>query len=362
MDQNLLEFLPNLICPVTGKALKELDHTDIKKINSQIKTGSLFHVDGSLVKKEITLGFISIDGEFAYFVEDGIAILLEKLAIHLDSTYKIKMDFGPQKSNVQDFYNELGWHKESSDFLDAVKFEDLREVSKEYIYKCHMRLKRYIKPSGKYIVDVASGPVQYPEYLEYSKNYQQRICVDFSLLALKEAKKKLGDKGIYILGDITNLPFKEDSMDAVLSLHTIYHVPADEQDKAFVEIHRILAVDSSAAIVYGWGRHSLLMNMTLFPFKLFNLIVKLIRKPFKNNPLRNELYYQPHNYRWLKRQNWEFNFKIFVWRSVFVEFQKRYIHAGFGGNQILAFLYYLEEKFPRFFGQYGAYPIIVIDK
>ena len=40
------------------------------------------------------------------------------------------------------------------------------------------------------------------------------------------------------LADVTNLPLKNDIVDAVVSLHTIYHVPKDEQRKAFMVYSR----------------------------------------------------------------------------------------------------------------------------
>ena len=39
---------------------------------------------------------------------------------------------------------------------------------------------------GFHILDFASGPIQYPEYLDYSKNFKIRHCVDFSKLAIRE--------------------------------------------------------------------------------------------------------------------------------------------------------------------------------
>ena len=123
-------------------------------------------------------------------------------------------------------------------FEDTDRFEDLRPVSKEYIHRSHLRVGKHIPRHGKYLLDVASGPVQYPEYLAYSEGYDQRICVDISFAALRAAKKKLGDKGIYIQGDITRLPLKNASVDAFVSLHTIDHVPEENQAEAFRELEQ----------------------------------------------------------------------------------------------------------------------------
>ncbi len=284
-----------------------------------------------------------------------------------------------KKKNVKYFYDHVGWQTGGGEgvFVDALKFEDLRPVSRDYIYKCHMRVNRYLKPNGKFILDVASGPIQYPEYLTYSSNFDIRMCVDISFVALKEARKKLGDKGIYLLADITNLPLKDNLIDAVVSLHTIYHVPENEQSKAFHEIFRVLKPGTSAVIVYSWGIHSYFMKVMLSPFyiiraplKLFRVFKIFIRKKLtqrknlksekSSEDSRPKLYFHAHNYRWFKK-NLGFEFDILVWRSVSVPFLKTYIRSFFG-KQVLALIYWLEEIFPHIAGRLGHYPMFVIKK
>jgi ubiquinone/menaquinone biosynthesis C-methylase UbiE len=233
-----------------------------------------------------------------------------------------------------------------------------------------LRINRHLKRRGKYILDAASGPIQYPEYLTYSQNFEQRICVDISFRALQEAKRKLGDKGIYILADITNLPFKENSVDNAVSLHTIYHVPEDEQGKALAELHRVIKSDSAAIVIYDWGKHSLAMNITDLPYKVIskligvyrNLLNRGARKPAENS--QPTLYYYPHTYKWAIEQanKLNININIFSWRSVSVFFMRSYIYQWLWGKQILKLIYLLEEKFPKLTGRFGRYPMLIIQK
>ncbi|MGH7900145.1 MAG: hypothetical protein ACRENZ_00240, partial [Thermodesulfobacteriota bacterium] len=207
------EHLPSILrCPITKGELREMNMNEIKEANSCISKGELFHFDGTPVKRGINAGFVSLDGRFAYPIEEDIVIMLESLAIILNKnvTDRIYGDgLRKMKKNVMDFYDQVGWQKGGEEvFVDTLKHYDLRPVSKEYLHKCHLRVSRHIEPSGKYFLDVASGPITHPEYLIYSTGFHIRICVDLSFLALREAKRKLGDKGIYILADITNLPLE----------------------------------------------------------------------------------------------------------------------------------------------------------
>ena len=156
------------------------------------------------------------------------------------------------KQKVQEFYNQVGWQQLSDGLYQNAAYEDLRPVSSEYIHRCHLRVSRHLKPSGRFLLDAGSGPIQYPAYLAYSQYYQRRVCVDISILALQEARKRIGEHGLFVVADVANLPFKAGSFDGAVSLHTIHHLPASEHPQAYAEVARVLAVDGSAVIVNGW--------------------------------------------------------------------------------------------------------------
>jgi ubiquinone/menaquinone biosynthesis C-methylase UbiE/uncharacterized protein YbaR (Trm112 family) len=358
-----------LRCPVTRGALRELGAAEIEEANNRIARGALLRRDGTLVRREIGSGFISSDCRFLYPVEDGIVILLQNLAIVLDerNPAKDKRDAAlrSEKQDVQLFYDEIGWQGNEEDgFVDTQRYEDLRPVSMEYVQKCRLRVKKYIKPAGGYILDVASGPIQFPEYRSYSSSYEIRICIDLSFRALREAKRKLGSKCVYLLADVTNLPLKNDVVDAVVSLHTIYHVPKEEQRKAFEEIYRVLAPRSSAVIVYSWGPHSPLMNLTLFPLVLIRGVRRLLRRvAWKRAGMPEpKLYAYMHDYGWFVGPGWRFDLDIVSWRSLSHHFSKVYIHPWLFGRQILKVFTWLEDRWPRLMGRLGQYPMLIIRK
>src|SRR4026207_2033394 len=119
------------------------------------------------------------------------------------------------KQQVREFYDQIGWSQVADGLYQNARYEDLRPVSREYIHKCHMRVKRQLAPRGEILLDAGSGPVQRPEYLNSSENYRYRLCADISITALKEARKRLSGKGLYVVADIANLPFKMNSFDGV---------------------------------------------------------------------------------------------------------------------------------------------------
>src|SRR5512141_86258 len=106
------------------------------------------------------------------------------------------------KQEVRQFYDQVGWQLVGQDVYQNAHYEDLRPVAHEYIQRCHLRVARHLKPEGKYLLDAGSGPIQYPEYLEYSRGYRYRVCADISITALKEARKRIGTRGLYVVCDV----------------------------------------------------------------------------------------------------------------------------------------------------------------
>jgi SAM-dependent methyltransferase len=277
----------------------------------------------------------------------------------------IRMDQGNAiKKDVQEFYDNLGWDKSDAGFSDASIYEDLRPVAADYIHRCHQRVKQHLPDSGRYLLDVASGPVQYDEYIAYSAGHERRVCADISLRALVEARKRLGDKGLYVVADVANLPFADDTFDGVVSLHTIYHVPAAEQEKAFNEIHRVLAPERSAVVVYSWGARSPLMLLALMPFLTWSWLSRRLRARADSLGRSDSptLYGHHYGHGWFAGRKWPFAYNLYTWRSVSPDFTKIYANPRLFGRSLLSVLFRMENAWPRFFGRFGQYPMIVVRK
>jgi hypothetical protein len=56
------------------------------------------------------------------------------------------------------------------------------------------------------------------------------------------------------------------------------------------------------------------------------------------------------------------DYEIYSWRSLSPRFMRWFIRPGLGGATWLRCLFRLEDRFPRFFGENGQYPLIVIRK
>lgn len=283
------------------------------------------------------------------------------------------------KQQVRNFYDQIGWRMESDGFYQNARYEDLRPVAKEYIEKCHLRINRHLVRPGKYLLDAGSGPIQYPAYLTYMDGYKFRVCLDISIVALQEARKKINDSGLFVVGDVANLPFKSECFEGVVSLHTLHHLPLTDQKRAYQSIFCVLKSNHNAVLVNGWTE-SKLMKKWAWLRKTFERIGKWRQKSQENqysdmattqiDKKDKEIegkrdtgtYIEKLTAEWLRTELFDLNLSIFVWRSVSVRFMRAVFHSALGGKIWLRFLYGLEEKFPEYFGVNGQYPLIVIRK
>lgn len=360
-----------LCCPITKERLIKLSLSSRSKLAKICFRDGLFYHDGTKVT-ELPAAIWQTENHAIYYPEhQDIVCLKPELAMFTEESsdlapaYKSNASILKIKQQMQNFYDDVGWSSDNNHYKDAIDSEDLRAVSRSYINRCHQRVVKFLPKAGKFLLDCACGPIQYPEYLAYSANYEYRVCADLSFRALVLAKEKLGSRGLYVLCDITNLPFIENTMDAVVSLHTVYHVPKQEQAIAISEIYRVLQPSGKSVIVYSWGRRSLLMNLFLAPLKVFRLIKKLtnVITKFLPGAKQNSIYFYTHSYPWAKANiiN-KYSAKMYCWRAVNVEFLKIFIHKLLFGRAILELVYKLESKLPKVFARFGAYPMFVIEK
>jgi SAM-dependent methyltransferase len=234
---------------------------------------------------------------------------------------------------------------------------------------------RHIPRQGEYLLDAGSGPIQYPEYLEYSAGYHRRVCLDLSARALRAARERIGTHGIFVVGDVAHLPFAADRMDGVVSLHTLHHLPPGEQQQAFHELARVLRPGATAAVVYGWGPGAPIQVWTRWPIRLVSGLLALYRRAVGRGSRAESDPADPrseeakgtrtfkHGYQWLVENTRHLaGLQVFVWRSVGTNFLRTFVHERLQGRWWLRRLYGLEERAPHWFGRNGQYPLIVFSK
>ena len=264
------------------------------------------------------------------------------------------------EDRVSKFYNTAGWKTKEEITEDARRWEDIREHAKEYVSRCRLRVLRHIPSNGENILDMASGPIQYKEYLEYSKNFKKRYCVDLSSGALETAKNKIGDHGVFLHGSFFDIPLEEDFFDCAVSLHTIYHIDKDRQEEAVRKLIKVTKPGKPVIIVYSNSNTIMASLRKSLLLRVLRRVKRFLKKPGQTIKKEEslDLYFYAHPVEWWNRFNDVARVKILPWRSFSSDSQKILIPNNKIGKIMFDILFNLEEIFSDFFVRHFQYPMI----
>ena len=355
-----MDFIKYLRCPITNNGLDLTQNDEFVNYNIPDKYENF----GNL-----TNGLTDESKQYFYPIFDDIIVLHDQYALFIGEGQDKRSNLSFDKKRVFDYYNEVSYKIKDSlkIYEDSPKWVDFREISAKYMRTSFKRAARFYPANGKYFLDIASGPIGLPEYMTLCDGYEYRICVDISINALIQAKiniEKAGKRGIYICGDITNIPIQDNSVDTVLSQHTLYHIPKNDQKRAVNEMYRVAKDNSKIVIIYSWFYHSWFMNLFLNIIQLYRILRHFAGKVYvRLFPSKPRLYFYPHSPNWFKKSfKFSNDIEFHCWRSTNKYFMNLYIHNWLFGKQILDKLMEIEDRYSKFMSTFGEYAAIVITK
>ena len=136
------------------------------------------------------------------------------------------------ENRVRKFYDTEGWViDEEGKTAEDRYFRDLDESRRAYDEKIRRRTVAHFDGLKGTLLIAGCGDLPKSHILAAEK-FAQVICVDVSSRALEISKSKLGPKGEYHRASILSLPFPDNSVNAVLCAHVLYHIDKDNQRKA----------------------------------------------------------------------------------------------------------------------------------
>jgi SAM-dependent methyltransferase len=339
-------------CPITRASLSELTVDEVAGLNAEIANGSRIHADGSPPMGGLDRAIGSPDRSYIYRVDAGIHALLPSLAI-VPLRLATLSALQAEKQIVQSFYDEFGWAtNDAGEYKDTEVFTVDDQVARRYAYRCDDRIAAQLS-HGDYLLDAASGAIPGDSYMRFSDNYSKRVCLDFSIRALREAQRKLGDRGVYVLGDVTCLPLAEGVIDDAISLHTIYHVPRELQSTAIDELVRVLKPKGKLVVVYTWGASPIM-----------RIVHRLMRRREveRKAPEKPDLYYSPQGKDWFRTLAARYPAKLKVWSATDLKFNEAFMRDTVAGRLMASLVILAEQVFDPVLARYGHYPLFVFSK
>lgn len=291
----------------------------------------------------------------AYRLTDGVACFLEPAGE------------GDPNRATRTFYDQTGWSKGSDGlYEDTARFVDNRPVARTFTREGMHRLRRYFRKGGACLLDAGCGPIPHDELLGYHEAFDRRLCVDLSVPALTEARRKIGDRGIYLQGDLTNLPLMTGSVDAAMCYHVIYQLPPELQARAFKEIWRVLRPGGFAVIVYWWPGSKLAWRIGRLARLLLGAGAARAGSTQTRGPPVSGAAHTPNHHPqtrdWFESQDWPFRYDFDIYRVVDNVFLRNAIPDSWRGAAFLKGLMVLQRIAPAYCGRHGELPAIIIRK
>jgi uncharacterized protein YbaR (Trm112 family) len=246
VDPGLARFAPLgdiAVCPISKAALRLVGAAELR---ARVTVADQSRIDSGLLG-----AFVSEEASRAYCIRGPIVNFLESESLRLgrgESMPVSPISEEPDqdaKSSVRRWYDEFGWQKnEQGDYYDSAVFSQNAPAGNGlYELLSHLRVLERLS-AGEWLIDAASGAIAHPEYLTYSWFYNHRVCVDFSIAALREAATKLRATDFCCQADICRLPFRDDAFQGGISGYTIQHLPEAQQARGVRELYRVLGVGS----------------------------------------------------------------------------------------------------------------------
>jgi ubiquinone/menaquinone biosynthesis C-methylase UbiE len=198
-------------------------------------------------------------------------------SLDADTEFMVSRNAGEPRvrESVRKFYDNYGWIIEGGrgEYQNDLLNGDLSDVAKEYDKTCEARYWKYFEDGGRFFLDAGCGakPIR-----QLGQKFQRHVCADISLVGLIEARRKLGDRGLYVVADLSALPFKNDVFDGVVASYCLYHLDKGSQLSALQEFYRVIQAKKNILVFYV-AKNSLIFTVHRVAKTLINILRVLSR-------------------------------------------------------------------------------------
>ena len=258
---------------------------------------------------------------------------------------------GDVETRIREFYDTEGWVVGADGKTQEDRY--FRSFgSSRAAYNERVRQRTVSQFDGLSGVLLIAGGGDLPEsHMRVATQFETVVCVDISWRALEINKQKLGDRGEYHLGSILDLPFPDNSVDAVLCAHVLYHVDARDQERAIRELIRVTKPRGRLVILY--------MN----PHAPLNLVQGLLKRlSFNRIGRKASLYKYVHPLSWWRRFLKTSTVRM-VPSDVMSTAQSDALHLNNAiGRRFFDWVAKFEDAAPRMALRIWSYPVIVLEK
>jgi uncharacterized protein YbaR (Trm112 family) len=275
-----------LVCAFSNKSLRFMTEKELAVVNAQLHDRQLFFYCGAPLNFELTSALMSETQAYIYPVIDDIIYLQKQTAIVSKNRTHNPLKRVTQKDTDQ-FYQDFGF----SDNPDLNFPKDLRshKLGESHISE----LASLLPKKGNSFLSISTHDVDAIHNLTYRNSYGLHFHMDFSLGRLKAIQCDLPQNTIFVLGEMNCLPFKNDSIDGLISFDYLNNYEKEVQNQAYLELKRCLKEDGVSILLYDKAKPLVPKNQLKsdqLSKKAFSIVA-----PWKKIQLPNIIFYPIDN-------------------------------------------------------------------
>lgn len=234
------------ICPISDRPLRYLSENEVAVVNQKIASGQLYFYRGIQVEKEIKSGLVTENQTYMYPIVEDVVLLKKDTAITAKNRTKNPL-LRVTDDLVEEFYQEFkvlrNGSTEGSTFQKDLHSQPL---SNDKL----MDLKALLPKSGECFMSAVTHYVDALHNLVFNAQFDHYLHIDFSLERLLAIRKDVKLGTIMVLCENANLPFAEDTVDALFSFDYINAYEKDDQKIAYEELKRVLKSNGASVVLY----------------------------------------------------------------------------------------------------------------
>lgn len=218
---------------------------ELSVVNQKIVNGELFFYPGIRIEQELEQAYITENQTYFYPVIDDILLLKKDTAVAAKNRTKNPLLRVTEKA-IQDFYTEysqLNKIRSTGPVLPLLKDKPLTNDQL-------VELKTLLPKTGDVFMSAVTHDVDALHNLVFNTKFNQYIHIDFSLDRLEAIKSDIRKGTTLVLCENANLPFAENTVDALFSFDYINEYEKADQNLAYHELKRVLKEDGCSVVLY----------------------------------------------------------------------------------------------------------------
>lgn len=234
------------ICPISNRPLRYLSENEIAVVNQKISSGQLYFYKGIQVENEIQSGLITENQTYMYPIVEEVVLLKKDTAITAKNRTKNPL-LRVTEDLVEEFFQDFNLlrknHPVTSSFHKDLHSQPL---SNDQL----MQLKALLPKEGECFMSAVTHDVDALHNLVFNAHFDHYLHIDFSIDRLLAIRKEVKEGTVLVLCENANLPFAEDTVDALFSFDYINAYEKDDQKVAYEELKRVLKSNGASVVLY----------------------------------------------------------------------------------------------------------------